>query len=52
MPFHLETDIKRSQQLSDLWGDDVFLKMDYQQPSGSFKIRGVCFLIDRHWSHV
>jgi len=46
-PLHLDTPLLRAPP--ELFGPDrtVWLKMDALQPSGSFKMRGVCHLVQR-----
>lgn len=48
MSLHIETPALRSQALSRLIGTDVWLKLEALQPSGSFKLRGVGAVCERH----
>lgn len=41
MPLHIETPLIKSNPLSARTGQDVWLKLESLQPSGSFKIRGI-----------
>ena len=48
MPLHIQTPVVRSQSLSLASGMDVWLKLDALQPCGSFKLRGVGAVCERH----
>ena len=41
---HVQTDLIKSEPLSKLTGFNVWLKMENQQTSGSFKYRGISLL--------
>lgn len=41
-PHVRRTSVLRSARLSDLTGGDVRLKLEIEQPTGSFKVRGAC----------
>lgn len=45
------TQLVRSLYLSERLGKNVFLKMDCQLPSGSFKIRGMSYLVQESIKH-
>ena len=48
-PLHIASPLLESRPLSVLLGSPVLLKLDNLQPSGSFKIRGVGFMIQKVW---
>jgi L-serine/L-threonine ammonia-lyase len=48
MPLHIATPLLESRSLSQRTGREIWLKMDALQPSGSFKIRGVGLVCERH----
>jgi len=48
MALHIDTPLIRSQSLSLLSGKDVWLKLDALQPPGSFKLRGLGAVCERH----
>ncbi len=47
LSLHIETPLLAHRQLSAVLGKQVWLKMDNEQPSGSFKLRGIGLLCQR-----
>lgn len=41
-PYVLQTPLIRSYYLEELIGKEIYLKLEYLQPTGSFKVRGAC----------
>jgi L-serine/L-threonine ammonia-lyase len=48
MPLHIDTPLLESRPLSQHTGREIWLKMDALQPTGSFKIRGIGLVCQRH----
>ncbi|GJE86837.1 tryptophan synthase beta subunit-like PLP-dependent enzyme [Phanerochaete sordida] len=46
-PLYLETPLVHSKHISHALGADVYLKLDFLQPSQSYKFRGVSHLVQR-----